>query len=297
MPHNGSQKKFRIGTGYRRVGNDIIREWNNDEKHYRKFISHLGSYLDDIKDSEPKQGDLYFWGEWEGNSLFKPLNNTDIKILPNGIHECFHSTVIRGGKNTDPYIYGEQFKWCVCKQKGRRLNLDLGSIIFFGTNSKNLEGYYIDTIFVIENHDTSEDVVANSGIGYTQVYREETLEQLNEYLGIPHEATKNRIYKGKQWGMDNKYFSYVPCKLKPGENGFERFYLDHSDPIFDSWSKNPTGVFYLKTCNLSANELWEEISAMVSNQGFKLGVEFEEPKKSSILDMIGIKHQQDLMKY
>ena len=72
MPHNGSQKKFRIGTGYRRVGNDIIREWNNDEKHYRKFISHLGSYLDDIKDSEPKQGDLYFWGEWEGNSLFKP---------------------------------------------------------------------------------------------------------------------------------------------------------------------------------------------------------------------------------
>ena len=41
LSHNGSQKKFKIETGYRRVGNDIIREWNNDANHYQEWEKKL----------------------------------------------------------------------------------------------------------------------------------------------------------------------------------------------------------------------------------------------------------------
>jgi len=273
LNHPGHQKSFRLGHGYRQIGNQIIREWSNDNVHFRKFIQNNGHYINGLN---PTQADLYFWGEWEGNSFFNPFPKNDYRKFPNGLHKPFHSTVIRGLQNTDPYIYGDGFKYCVCKQTGRLTSLILDDLILFGTVVPSLKKFYIDTVFVINDHDLSSNVQATSGAGYTQAYKEETLEQLNQYLLPPTIMNSNRIYHSKTWWNDNDYFSFVPCKLSYDNIGFERLFIELGNKTFQL-SSNPTGKSFLKKCVLSSHDLWKEIVKVCLEQGFKLGVKFDEP--------------------
>jgi hypothetical protein len=276
LNHPGSQKPYRLGGGYIQIGNQIIREWSNDRVHFRKFIKNYGHYVTGLKDSQPTQNDLYFWGEWEGNSIFNPFPRADFRILPNGLHQPFHSTFIRGSQNTDPYIFGDNFKYCVCKQKGQLTTLVLDDLILFGTVLPKLRKFYIDTVFVIKDHNPSSNVQMTGGTQYSQVYKEETLEQLNEYLKTPTFTNSNKVYHSKTWWDDKDYFSFVPCKLSCDNNGFERLFIELSNQTFQL-SSNPTGKSFLSNCQLSSQDLWKEIVRISLEQGFKLGVKFDEP--------------------
>jgi len=141
LNHPGSEKPFKLGKGYQKINGSIIREWNDDPRHYRKFIRIKGDYLPSIG-ANPIESNLQFWGEWEGNSVFHPINNEAGNA--NGIHEPFHSTQIRGFENTDPYIYGNFFKYATCSQSGELLNLMPSSLILFGT-TKDI-GFELDTV-------------------------------------------------------------------------------------------------------------------------------------------------------
>jgi len=282
LNHPGHQKPFRLGKGYRQIANNIIREWSNDNVHFRKFIQNNGHYIDGLNDLNPKQAELYFWGEWEGNSIFNPFPRANNTILPNGLHKLFHSTVIKGIQNTDPYIYGVNFKYCVCKQTGRLTSLIMDDLILFGTVVPSINKFYIDTIFVIQDHDSSSNVQTTGGANYSQVYKEETLEQLNEYLKVPVNANNKRLYRGKTWWNDKEFFSFVPCKVSYDNIGFERLFLDLNNEIFQL-SRNPTGKSFLERCRLSPKDLWKEIVKISEEQGFKLGVKFDEPIFNNIL--------------
>ncbi len=282
LNHPGSQKPFKLGSGYISIGKNIIREWNNDI-HYRKFIQHDSYFVNGLGDLSPTQEALYFWGEWEGYSFFKPFSKTDYRILPNGLHKLFHSTVIRGLQNTDPYIYGEDFKYCVCKQKGQLTSLVLDDLILFGTVLPKLGRFYIDTVFVIKSHDISSNVQMTSGAQYSQVYKEETLEQLNEYLKTPTFTNNNRVYHSKTWWDDKDYFSFVPCKLSYDNIGFERLFIELSNQTFQL-SSNPTGKSFLSNCPLSTKDLWKEIVRISIEQGFVLGIKFDEPIFNNLLN-------------
>ena len=285
LNHPGPQKSYRIGSGYRSIGGRIIREWNNDSSHYRKFLLNKGVFLDDIFDVKPKEAELYFWGEWEGNSFFDPIRNIDYRILPNGVHEPFHSIVIRGGQNTDPYVFGQDFKYCVCKQNGILCNLSANSLLLFGSVFPSLGKFYIDTVFIINNNTIATSVHANRGVGYSQTYKEETLEQLSEYLGVPHTPSNKKLYHSQTWWDNKEYFSFVPCKLKHNGNGFERLFINLKDPIFNL-SSNPSGKSFLQNCALSPMELWLEIVRLAKEQGFKLGIRFTEPTNSNVLNQL-----------
>ena len=289
--HPGAQKNFRLGSGYRKIGGNIIRKWNNDKSHYRKFIFNNGFYLDDIHDTKPKEADLYFWGEWEGNSLFNKIINPDPRILPNGIHKPFHSIVIRGGQNTDPYVFGEYFKYCVCKQTGNLCNLHPNSIILFGSVFPSLGKFYIDTVFVIKNNTTATNVSVTRAAGYSRTYKEETLEQLSEYLGVPYIPTNKKLYHSQTWWDNIYYFSFVPCKLEHNGNGFERLFINLSDKSFNL-SSNPTGKSFLNNCNSTPQQLWLKIASIAKEQGFKLGIRFAEPNNSNFLDQFKEENNQ-----
>lgn len=284
LNHPGSQKPYKLGSGYRNIGNNIIREWSNDDDHFRKFIQNNGYFLNGLPDVIPTQSELYFWGEWEGNSIFMPFpkEKEDLRIFPNGLHKPFHSTAIRGKQNTDPYIYGENFTYCICKQTGKMCNLTLDDLILFGTTFPSLEKFYIDTVFVVKDFNPSLNIQSTSGVGYSQVYKEETLEQLNEYLKLPNTANNNKIYKSKTWWDDKDYFSFVPCKEKLENYGFERFFISLNDPLFQL-SSYPSGKSFLKRSTLNSKELWKKIVELCVKQGFKLGVKFEEPSFNNCL--------------
>lgn len=153
LNHPCSEKSFVIGKGYSRNGGKIIREWNNDilpknkRPHYRKFILNEGEYIYNLN-SIPQKGDLLFWGEWEGHSIFNPINMG--KGIPNGIHYPYHSIVNRGHQNTDPYIFGDYFKYAICNQTGIMYSLDPESLILFGTTTDC--GFILDTVFVVKTY-------------------------------------------------------------------------------------------------------------------------------------------------
>jgi hypothetical protein len=285
LNHPGAQKPYRPGDGYREAGKYIIREWNNGKNgnHYRKFILNKGAYIDDLNDTKPKQTDLYFWGEWEGNSFFEPVDNSDYRVFPNGIHKSFHSTRIRGNRNTDPYVYGESFKYCTCKQTGHLCDLDQGSLILFGSVYPSLGKFYVDTVFVVGSNTPAVNIRNNYASGYSKTYREETLERLREYLRKPHEPSDKKLYHSQTWWENSEYFSFVPCKPEHDGKGFERLALDLKDPVL-KLSSNPTGISELKKCELTPADLWRLIAAEAVQQGFKLGIRFEEPADSNVVD-------------
>jgi hypothetical protein len=280
LNHPGNQKPFIIGNGYQQINNYIIREWNNDPTHYRKFIRNNGHYLTSL-DNQPKNGKLLFWGEWEGNSIFTPLNNG--KGSPNGIHIPFHSTLIRGFENTDPYIYGDYFKYSTCSQSGELLNMAPDSIVLFGT-TKDI-GFELDTVFVVKTFESALSVFSNKAKNYSPVYQEETLELLEETYLSPNPSTRKKLYHSQTWWDNKEYFSFVPCKPDMND-GFKKALL----PI-PPMARQKVGHPFQHLNDVDHFSLWRFIVNEVIKQGFCLGVKFFEPvRNDNILN--GFIHKQ-----
>lgn len=266
LNHPGNEIPFKLGKGYQKANGIILREWNDEEQHYRKFIRNDGEYLTSL-DAVFLNEKLLFWGEWEGNSIFQPLMNNMNR--PNGIHEPFHSIQNIGCENTDPYIFGDFFKYATCSQSGVLLNLLPGSLILFGT-TKDI-GFELDTVFVVKTFESAQSVFMNKGKNYSRVYHEETLERLDEtYLG-PNPSKKKRLYHGQTWWDSKEYFSFVPCKVDKGEV-FQKAIL----PI-PPMAKQKVGHPYKHLSKLDHLALWHFIVNEVIKQGFCLGIRFTEP--------------------
>jgi len=277
LNHPCNEKLFIIGNGYFPFNNQIIREWNNDtlpngkQPHYRKFIRSNGEFVANMN-SKPQNSNLIFWGEWEGNSIFNPINNG--QNTPNGIHEPFHSVVVRGFQNTDPYVFGNYFKYAICSQKGIMCNLPTGSLILFGTTT-NI-GFLLDTVFVVKSHETAISVCNNNAANYSIVYREETIEQLgNTYLG-PNPSSINKIYQSQTWWDCNDYFSFVPCNIA-SSNNYSKVILN-----FPLMAKQKVGHPYRHFNRRQPIDVWKDIVNSVLKQGFVLGVRFKEPNTINI---------------
>jgi len=280
LNHPGRQMPFIMGKGYSLQNEKIYRDWNSSN-HFRKFIINDGFFVNNVSDKEPKKSDLYFWGEWEGRSYFEPIKNSNYNILPNGLHRPFHSAPEEEKQeeqlqNTDPYIFGEYFKYGCCKQTGALNNLSEDSLILFGSTYPSLGKFYIDTVFVVKTYESAIDIYANSAANYTSTYKEQTLFQLRKDFLEPNPLSNKKLYHGKTWYDNSEYFSFVPCKLSHDSKGFERFYLELEDPKFQL-SKNPTGKSFLKNCAHSPEELWKLIVVEAVKQGFVLGINFSEP--------------------
>jgi hypothetical protein len=291
LNHPGNEKPFRIGKGYQKVDDLVIREWNDDPRHYRKYLENDGEYLTSLGD-KPQKGKLYFWGEWEGNSVFIPINNG--KGSPNGIHKPFHSNLLRGSVNTDPYIYGDYFKYATCKQTGQVSKLEMNSLILFGTVYPSKGIFCIDTVFVVNKYETPTIVSRTNAVNYSTIYREETLEQLgdNDYLR-PNPIDNSRLYHGFTWQENNSYFSFVPCRLN-NEAGYEKLQINLNDSRFDL-SSNPTGKSFMRDSEGTPKETWKQIVEMALDQGFYLGVKFYEPQRNDEI-MIGCTLKQPISK-
>lgn len=263
LNHPGKEKIFRIGKGYHIEGNLIMRDWNDELKHYRKFIRCGGQYLTDLK-SKPNKALLYFWGEWEGHSIFTPLESEK----PNGIHEPFHSLQNFGRMNTDPYVYGTDFKYATCSQTGKLGDLSPDSLVFFGTTTDN--GFELDTVFVVKSHETAESVFKTSAAAYSDTYKEQTVARLGEaYLGPTYSISK-KIYRSISWWDNPNYFSFVPCRLN---------YLEQPSKVvlpIPPFSSQKVGHPFSHLDKYDHQLLWTLVVTEVLKQGFCIGIRFTE---------------------
>jgi hypothetical protein len=279
--HPGAQMPFKLGKGYQVSSGKIYREWNQEKQHKRKFICNKGKYINNIESKVAISEDLLFWGEWEGYSWFENLPENKGVFMPNGIHYPFFNST-NPGQNTDPYIYSETFMYAVCKQVKSRLQLAPNSVIIFGTEYK--DHFAVDTIFVVDDYIPASKLHQNSCL-VTETYYKATIERLPDYFS-PN--LSHRLYHGKTWSSGlTELFSFVPCKLKNEETskGFGRLSLPHDWAMCQLGFQKPgarTVCHTIHTGILKAKEIWEKLAVKCIEQGFVLGIQFEEPKFDKI---------------
>lgn len=287
LNHPRVQKSY-PSNGYFQSGNKIIRKWNADRSHYRKFILDSGIYLKSKTDI-PNNGELLFWGEWEGYSWFNPFGHHLNNFYPNGYHEPFHNITNRGPQNTDPYVFGDRFYYATCRQKGQMCRLDKYSLILFGTPDE--KGFFLlDTVFVVDKYEISENVKVNKAANYSEVYKEETLDQLDDYTGNGNDLhPEKKLYHALTWWGNKEFFSFVPSKVKPQENiiGVERLkipiHLLYPIINMDLTQEPRVPVKFLVYNNIALiHKIWNVIVDYTLTNKFYLGIRFTEPPQTQL---------------
>lgn len=263
-----------------------IRFWNYNKykeksyPHKRKFIEHPGTFVKGINELEQSETvNLRFWGEYEGRSKFKLLEKQGSKFNhnnPTAVHKPFFSNEGICQQNTDPYIFGDEFFYAICK-KGNLTDLKAGDIVLFGSefgSKANGVKFYLDTLMVIK------DVITRQSFEQLdEVYMESTIRRLDDYYDDSKVFT---VHRGLKFSDPNRkqddVFSFVPCKQSDNSAfGFGRPVIDTE--TYYGYLKKPGAYTGCKSCKLNTNHsikhIWEKLAEDVLKQGFLLGTHFE----------------------
>jgi hypothetical protein len=283
--HPGKQVNFRLKkdensyTFFDKEKKTGLRFWNDDVEHKKKFLCSKGNVLKNIDkksfSENPEYANIYFWGEWEPQSIFNRLNFTDERFEPNAIHYPFYSNDRVGRHNTDPYVFGDNFYYSNCKQGKNKIGireLENGTLILFGT--EYTEGFAVDTVFVVKDSLPSSEYLNNPNIA-PSLLQKVTLNHCNLY----RDYGLFRLYKGVQYSENQTIFSYVPCKTdKEGLNGFARPMINFTQ--FNL--QRPGARTVLKPISYTSVEIfWLDLTAEIISQGFDLGINIDLPQEYS----------------
>ena len=270
--------------------------WNKGE-HRRKFLEVNGEYLDSLEGSV-KQDTLYFWGEWEAKSDVTKISGNK-KDLPHFVFKPFYSIPI-GNVNTDPFVFGTQFYYCICKQGSYTSlrNLNKGDVILFGSCLRG--NFVLDTVFVVKDWDEYKvSKIPELRDKYNQPFYDVSLIPITKRPIVPekmiiekdsfclpicldddtdscptHAVATYRIYKAVMYNERHNFngiFSYSPCisKENKGEFGFERPIIKIPSIISDNLKqgiKNTSVADSKMTWNLVTKiVLKANLSIMISN--------------------------------
>ncbi|MEC8968466.1 MAG: hypothetical protein VX756_04900 [Bacteroidota bacterium] len=272
--------------------NDTEIPWNNHTNHRRKFILSKGKYA---KNGNYFEDNLVYWGEWEAQSKIEKLKNYK-SHLPSFLNMPFlDPSVPERTHNTDPYVFGQNFRYIVCKQGFFEVlrRLDPFSLILFGSciNKK----FCLDTLFV----------VSEKKFNYNIENIENVFQEKNQYyyasVNPLYDDTKfnNKVeqedncriekgnnysfYKGVNFEEKKEYkgiFSYVPCKKFNSEKETD-FVFKQPAIELDFIVNNQTQG--LNACNgkdftiQEIIEYWNKISEIITSAGLLHGVYFKTP--------------------
>lgn len=201
------------------------KDWNIGD-HARKFMRSPGRWRDSL-DAPERQGPVVFWGEWEAPSRVLATYPGARRGWPRYLFEPVWHVSPRTGfiQNTDPYVFGEWFRYSNCRQNGRNRSprssqrLSEGSLILFG--SKFARGFVVDTVMVVGDAQHMNPHNVDELEGIDPAFRAVVCDPL--YRGEATSPT-NRLYRGATpdepvGGM----FSFVPCvPAEEAQPGFPR---------------------------------------------------------------------------
>jgi hypothetical protein len=272
-----------------KVGKDDWTAWNRTT-HRRKFMSTFGTSLGD--ENQVQESDLLFWGEWEAPSRRVHSWDRQGNLPENLVIPRFPGSAIpaEGLQNTDPYVFGDSFKYTLCKQSKRTgketflANLAPGTLILFGSKVQNL--FVLDTAFVVDN-----DPISHSSHNWERelshmsaVYRAVTLEPMYWDVNTKPETTF-KLYTGARIENPiNGMYSFFPCIHETNiPMRFER-------PVIEvPGITNHALMMGEKRTVMSLPEIemiWQLVASQVKNQGLRLGLSAREPEKSQVPDYL-----------
>lgn len=242
--------------------------WNTGG-HQRKYMRAPGTHIN--TDDKPISGDLVFWGEWEA-----PSRVTQSWISEPGRPRYLHEPYwhVPTGKdparqNTDPWVFGECFRYSNCKQLSHKalLNLLPGSLVLFGSSRGGK--FLLDTCFVAAS---STPLTAPPFVDDAfEVCTTGALEAV---------AHKLRLHCGATWEKQvHNMFSFAPC-LPAGDEtrGFQRPEIKLDGLINPKSTRSTRGANVQRPIS-DVFEAWQSVVSQVRAQGLELGVTFETPPR------------------
>jgi hypothetical protein len=271
--------------------------WNIGN-HRRKYLELAGKYLTAL-DTNPLASDkLYFWGEWEAQSHCRRINHP----VPDGPHFIFNPyyqlPLPANAANTDPFVFGDQFYYCICKQAhySSLRNLNSGDIILFGSCIGRQ--FVLDTVFVIKNKSSYllrklssfrkgvNQIFSDVSLGpierLNRIEKKEILEQGNLCVPLACDDASDYcaslkddeyfVYEAVMYEdreLFNGMFSYAPCLSdEKGSLGFARPIID--DHIYIT----PTLNQGLKISEVdSAYDFWHNLTDHLTKSGLELMID------------------------
>lgn len=251
--------------------------WNTGD-HLRKFLRSSGSAIDG--DGRSVDGDLVFWGEWESESRYTTLASRPKPGYPRYLHEPFWREPVGSSfrQNTDPYVFGDSFRYTNCKQLHGGLpsgmqRLDIGSVLLFGGSKDG--AFRLDTVIVIAK-------AMPWSVHATHEVEDATLRRVtcDSVASIPGITADFTLYDGAtaEERVDD-LFSFTPClPFVDGGLGFAKPAI-RLDGII-----NPLSYQAPKRTEMSAADVlraWSVVRDQVVEQGLMLGTRFATPSRET----------------
>ena len=280
-----------------------IKPWNTG-KHKRNFIISAGKFVSSLKGHLQESKQISFWGEWEPEAKIwetyskkSPYPCRSIEpLFPKGgestrsTNSCGRSSCNSkcGGTvyiNTDPFVFGNRFKYSNCRQytkKGKSKTilqyLPSGSVILFGSciKQKKEDVFVLDTVFVVQKSikyvpKKHSELHSNLKNDY-ELFKAATLESLKKGKIAGKEFT---LYLGYRYSNKNrKNYSFVPCD----KNGkpFAKVALTKKDmPELSMRLRTFKVLKDSKNDYLDPHKVWEKVAKVVLKRKLSLGVRFK----------------------
>lgn len=270
---------------------DSIIPWNNNDTHRRKFILSNGKLVNDNNEQDEKE--LVFWGEWEAQSEIERINNGNTNP-PNFLNRPFiNPAVPNRTHNTDPYVFGNNFRYIICKQgyfHNVLTNLEPNSIILFGSS---INGQFcLDTVFVVSKNKSNYTIntienlfpVNNRGQYYhasvNPIYDEFEYNKnaQNEDFCRIKDQREYSFYNSVNFEERHNYndvYSFVPCKVYNQQNFIFRQPPINLDFIHGSQKQGINS----KDCSLvEITNYWNDIVNQIENKKLCKGTYFKTPE-------------------
>jgi len=250
--------------------------WNRSNHHWRKFIKHSGTWIDPKNRNVKNCGSLFFWGEYEPNSVATFLSHR----IPRAVHSKFQSIanltkIPSNAHNTDPYVFEDRFRYICCKKPKpkvlksgeRKYPLQPNDIVLFGYREH--DRFHFDTVFVCKQDGISVDTFE------AQYYTAGALRDTVQYLD----------YAEGYMEYDKKdMFSFVPCKAKESSDSkvpdasfaFSKLNLPFIDLSKHCWTTKGRQVKKKPLSNnVELESIWKEILRAVDTANLKCGIQFD----------------------
>jgi hypothetical protein len=260
-------------------GNARRQSWNAGD-HRRKFLQSEGRCV--AKDGSLSDGALVFWGEWEAPSyVIQSWGPKD--SLPCFLHvPVWEHRGTRGRRqNTDPWVFGDSFRFSNCRQLTWRGNpsalqkLTPGSMVLFGSTIGGR--FVIDTVFVVKD---SCPFSPGEPPETDEAFRVCTLESL---ITTGYASTDPlTLYRGATYEAPvNGMYSFVPChRANQASMRFPRPSISLPGYVNPGSARAARGAKDSRSAT-DVLEQWENVRKQVLDAGCLLGVWFSTPQLDS----------------
>lgn len=290
------------------------KSWNSGD-HRRKFMMSKGDHVA-ANGSLVSDKELIFWGEWEPPSKVEALGKCPDKFHPRWLHSPYLPSAIPSHahlpgscssystkrlkaatpsckadesicQNTDPFVFGDCFKYFVCKQWSQKTGrstglatLDKGSVILFGSTSGRTATdafFQLDTVFVVGSYleyrpCDPASLPQHPSISPDYLKAVFRMAFAGKNPDIPSDL-KLRLYLGATCANpENGMYSFAPARVAgKTEQGFPRVALKDLPYLTNNLNSAPKSTDAAAPAIL---QFWQEIRDISRKHGCVKGVSF-----------------------